>query len=156
VQAAALRLGIAPERALAAQTPQQKAELVTRIDRGDTLYLGDGVNDAPAFAAALCAGTPVIDRPVMPSRSAFFFVGQGLHPLGAALELSKQLHQTVRRVLALSLAYNVLAVGAGLLGLITPLRAAIFMPLSSLSLLLFTLTALREPRSFPHREALPT
>jgi Cu2+-exporting ATPase len=149
VHTTALKLDIAPEHALAAQTPEQKAAQVARIDHGDTLYLGDGVNDAPAFAAALCAGTVAIERPVMPSRSAFFFVGEGLQPLGQALKLARKLHRTVRRLLALSLAYNLAAVGAGLFGAITPLRAAIFMPLSSLSLLLFTLASLRERRHAP-------
>jgi P-type Cu2+ transporter len=142
----ALRLGLDKEHVLAAQTPADKAALVHDVDEKDTLFLGDGVNDAPAFAQALCAGTPAIDRPVMPSRSSFFFVGEGLSALSDALALSKKLHRVVRSILYVSIAYNVFAVGAGLLGLITPLRAALFMPLSSLSLLAFTLWSLREKR----------
>jgi Cu2+-exporting ATPase len=143
----ALRLGLGSDRVLAAQSPEDKARLVAGVDEGDTLFLGDGVNDAPAFAKALCAGTPAIDRPVMPSRSSFFFVGEGLSALSEALSLSRRLHQVVRSILFVSIAYNVVAVTAGLGGFITPLRAAVFMPLSSLSLLLFTLWALREKRA---------
>jgi Cu2+-exporting ATPase len=143
----ALRLGLGSDHVLAAQSPEDKARLVAGVDAQDTLFLGDGVNDAPAFAKALCAGTPAIDRPVMPSRSSFFFVGEGLSALSEALSLSRRLHQVVRSILFVSLAYNIVAVTAGLAGFITPLRAAVFMPLSSLSLLLFTLWALREKRA---------
>jgi Cu2+-exporting ATPase len=151
VRALAQRLGLDEDHALAAQRPEEKAALVAKVDAADTLFLGDGVNDAPAFANALVAGTPAIDRPVMPSRSGFFFVGDGLSALCEALELSRRLHQVVRSILLVSIAYNVVAVAAGLCGVITPLRAALFMPLSSLSLLAFTLWALRERRAPPAR-----
>jgi Cu2+-exporting ATPase len=146
VAALARRLGLEPSRARAAQTPGDKAAAVVALDRRDTLFVGDGVNDAPAFAEAFCAGTPAVDRPVMPSRAGFFFVGEGLGALAAALALSKELHRVVRRIVAASLAYNVVAVAAALCGLVTPLRAAVFMPLSSLSLLLFALLSLRGRR----------
>jgi P-type Cu2+ transporter len=143
-KALAARVGIAEANAKGALVPDAKAALVRALDARDTLYLGDGVNDAPAFAAALVSGTPAIDRPVMPSRSAFFFLGESLAPLTAALALAQRLHQVVRRLLAFSLAYNVLAVAAALAGLVTPLVAAVFMPLSSLSLLAYTAFALRD------------
>lgn len=152
VDALAARLGLPPERVLSTQSPEDKAALVQRLGSEGALFLGDGVNDARAFEAALCAGTPAIERPVMPSRSSFFFVGEGLAPLSAALDASRRLHAVVRRVLWGSLAYNALAVAFGLLGLITPLRAAIFMPASSLTLLLFTLVSLRaRPATAPPR-----
>ncbi len=49
-------------------------------------------------------------------------------------------------MLAISLAYNVVALATALAGHMSPVRAAIFMPLSSLSILLFTAAALR-PRA---------
>jgi len=146
VAALAQRLGIDASRTRAAQKPGDKAATVAAIDEEDTLFVGDGVNDAPAFAEAFCAGTPAVDRPVMPARAGFFFVGEGLTSLAAALALSRELHRVVRRIVAASLAYNVVAVIAALLGLVTPLRAAVFMPLSSISLLLFALLSLRARR----------
>jgi Cu2+-exporting ATPase len=146
VHALALALGVPVEHALGGQRPEQKAEAVRRIDRQDTLYLGDGVNDSLAFEAALCAGTPAIDRPVMPGKADFFLLGEGLAPLREALALSRKLRAVVRRTLALALAYNALAITTCLLGLMTPLRAAVAMPLSSLSLLLLTAYSLAPAR----------
>ncbi len=138
VQALARALELPAHRVLGAQRPQDKASAVEQLDRRDTLYLGDGVNDSLAFEQALCAGTPAIDRPVMPSRSDFFLVGEGLAPLRAALAVSARLRTTVRTVLGLAVAYNALAITTCLLGGMTPLRAAIAMPASSVVILLFT------------------
>jgi Cu2+-exporting ATPase len=144
VAAVAETLGLPPDRALPALSPDDKAAAVARIDREDTLFLGDGVNDSLAFARALVAGTPAIDRPVVPGKSDFFLVGDGIAALGDALALARRLRRVVRRNLAISIAYNVLTVAACFAGVMTPLRAAIFMPLSSLSILALTAASFSE------------
>ena len=141
VSALAARLGLEGARAHGALSPEEKAVRVERLGTG-VLYLGDGVNDAPAFAKALCAGTPAIERPVMPSRSDFFLVGAGLGPLRDALAAAARLRRVARRVLTLSLGYNLVAVAIALAGWMSPVKAAIFMPLSSLSLLMITVVSL--------------
>ncbi len=146
VQNLAHSLGIEPRHALGGLSPEGKALKVKELSDGDALYLGDGVNDALAFQAALAAGTPAIDRPVMPGKSDFFLVGEGLAPIQSALTEAKELRVVIRRVLSLSFAYNVLAIGCALLGVMSPLAAAISMPASTLTLLLFTVSSLR-PRN---------
>ncbi|HSP78342.1 MAG TPA: heavy metal translocating P-type ATPase metal-binding domain-containing protein, partial [Myxococcaceae bacterium] len=142
VRALAEALGVPASHALGGQRPEDKAAVVSRLDAADTLYLGDGVNDSLAFERALCAGTPAIDRPVLPGKSDFFLLGEGLSAIREALGLSLRLRQVVRRLLVLAGAYNALAVAVGLAGWMTPLRAALAMPVSSLSLILFTLASL--------------
>jgi P-type Cu2+ transporter len=143
VAALAARLGISPLRAHGGRTPQDKAADLAALGGADAMFIGDGANDALAFGQALCAGTVAIERPVLPGRSDFFIVGESLAPVRAALAAAQELRAVTRRVLAISLAYNVLALGTALAGHMTPLRAAIFMPLSSLSILLFTVASLR-------------
>jgi Cu2+-exporting ATPase len=143
VAALASTLGIRPERAMGDMSPDAKAAMVEKIDRRDTLYLGDGVNDALAFGKAFAAGTPAIDRPVMPSRSDFFLVGDGLKPIKAALTQTSRLRRVVQRLLLLSLAYNLLAVTTALAGKMSPLLAAVSMPASTLLLLALTAFSLR-------------
>ncbi|MBX7097609.1 MAG: heavy metal translocating P-type ATPase metal-binding domain-containing protein [Myxococcaceae bacterium] len=151
VSALADRLGLPPIHALGGLSPERKAEVVAQIDQRDTLYLGDGVNDALAFGAAYCAGTPAVDRPVLPARSDFFLLGEGLGGLRVAFEGARKLRATVQQLLGIALAYNVVAVSVGLAGGLTPLRAAVAMPLSTLSLLAFTLWRLGAQR----RERMP-
>jgi P-type Cu2+ transporter len=146
VRAMAEALDVPVEHTLGGQRPENKAEAVARIDQADTLYLGDGVNDSLAFERAFCAGTPAIDRPVLPGKSDFFLMGEGLSAIREALELSGRLRRVVRQVIGISLAYNGVTVAVSLAGLMTPLRAAVVMSLSSLSLILFTLVSLSARR----------
>jgi Cu2+-exporting ATPase len=143
VTALAGRLGLPVERAHGGHTPEQKAARLAALGGGDAMFVGDGANDALAFGQALCAGTVAIERPVLPGRSDFFIVGESLAPLRAALAAAQELRAVTRQVLGISLAYNVFALGAALAGHMSPVRAAVFMPLSSLSILLFTALALR-------------
>lgn len=157
VDALAQTLGLARERAEGGLSPEGKAARLEALGGSrDTLYVGDGVNDALAFDAALAAGTPAVDRPVMPGKSDFFLVGEGLSPIERALSESRRLQRVVRRILALSLAYNALAVTLSLLGVMSPVSAAISMPSSTLSLLLFTAASLRDrPSPSPSLAAAP-
>ena len=61
VAAAAERLGVEAERARGALDPEAKATLVEALDDGDTLMVGDGINDSLSFEAALCTATPAIE-----------------------------------------------------------------------------------------------
>ncbi|NMO21068.1 heavy metal translocating P-type ATPase [Pyxidicoccus fallax] len=142
-------LGIPTAHALGGQRPEDKAAAVTSLDAADTLYLGDGVNDSLAFERALCAGTPAIDRPVMPGKSDFFLLGEGLASIREALRLSLHLRAVVRRLLGLAIAYNVVAVTVCLAGWMTPLRAAVAMPATSLATVLFTVWSLSAARERP-------
>lgn len=135
-------LGLDPAKAFGGLTPAQKADKVDQLGAGHTLYLGDGVNDALAFERALAAGTPVVDRPVVPTRSDFFLVDGSVGSLHQALDAAHGLHQVVRQLITVSLSYNLLAISACLAGLVTPLVAAIAMPASTLSLLALTITKL--------------
>jgi len=139
------RLGFNPHRTFAAHSPEAKAARLRDLDHDDTLYLGDGVNDAPAFAAAYVAGTPAIDRPVMPSRSDFFLLGEGIEPLGALLDAARTLRRVVHRLLGVAIAYNLGAVAAALAGYVSPLVAAVVMPASTLTLVALTAAGLRRP-----------
>ncbi len=141
VDVAAAILNLPPDHALGGLTPEAKAARVLALDERDTLMVGDGLNDSPSFEAALCAATPAVDRPVLPGKADFFFLGDGIAAIRRSLQAARQLRRVVRDNLILAVAYNVAAVALCLAGLVTPVVAAIIMPLSSVSVV--TLTALR-------------
>jgi Cu2+-exporting ATPase len=114
-----------------------------------TLMVGDGLNDAAAFEAAACAGTPALDRPVMPSRADFFFTGTGAGAVRAVLETAHLLRRAVIANLWRAGAYNVAAVGLAIGGLMSPLLCAVLMPASSLALIATTALRLRPRREDP-------
>ena len=141
VDVAATELGVPAARAVGGLTPEAKAARVRTLDRRDTLMVGDGLNDSPSFEAALCAATPAVDRPVLPGKADFFFLGDGIAAIRRSLQAAHVLRRVVRDNLALAVAYNVAAVALCLAGLVTPVVAAIIMPVSSVAVV--SLTALR-------------
>jgi Cu2+-exporting ATPase len=146
VRTMAASLDIAPERAYGDLTPDGKRDLITSIDRDDTLMLGDGINDGPALSRALCSGTPAIDRPFVPARADFYFQTPGLAPVRLSLQLARSVRRVVKRALWFATLYNVFAVGLCYAGQMRPWLAAVLMPSSSLLVLAYTVHAL-SPRS---------
>ncbi len=142
VAAVAEASGIPAERAIAEHGAEQKAAWIRARDRGDTLMVGDGINDSLVVSEAHCSGTPAIDRPFMAARSDFYFVTPGLGPIRLALEASRTLARVVRRNLAIAVAYNALTVGLAYTGRMSPVLCAILMPLSSLTVIAFTAASL--------------
>ncbi|MBL8895976.1 MAG: heavy metal translocating P-type ATPase [Planctomycetes bacterium] len=138
VAEACARLGLDASLAEGELSPEQKAERIRSLDREDTLMVGDGLNDAPAFDAAWCSATPAIDRPQLPGRADFYFLGGGIAAVRRALIAARELDRTTRRALRFALIYNASAVLGCLLGWIGPLGAAVLMPVSSLALVLWT------------------
>jgi P-type Cu2+ transporter len=146
VDAAAEASGISVERSVGEQTPDAKARFLDAHDRGDTLFVGDGVNDATALDRAHVSGTPAVDRPYVPARADFFFTTPGLAPIRLALRSARALAQVVRADLAIALGYNVIAISLALAGWMSPLLCAILMPASSLTTIAATVATL-SPRS---------
>jgi len=142
VQAVAAAIGLAGDRAEGGLSPEAKAARVRALDRHNTLMVGDGINDAPAFAAAFCTATPAVDRPQLPARADFYFLGDGISAVRRALEAASAWRRVVWANLAFALAYNVLALGLSFAGLVTPLLAALLMPASSLTVVGHTIVRL--------------
>jgi len=147
VRALAEGCGIELSHAKGERGPKEKEAFLREIDRADTLMIGDGINDSLVVAAAHTSGTPAIDRPFMAARSDFYFVTPGLRPIRLALEASRRLHEVIRRNLTIAIAYNLVAISLAYAGLMSPLLATIFMPISSISILLATIASLSGRRA---------
>lgn len=148
VDRAAAALGLPADRAEGDLDPEAKAARVRALDRRDTLMVGDGLNDSPSFAAAWCAATPAVDRPVLPGKADFFFLGDGIAAIGRSLFEARRLRRIVRDNLVIAIAYNLVAVGCCAAGLVTPVAAAIFMPASSVAVVTVTAVRVSKGRSW--------
>ena len=138
---------LARARARGGLSPHDKAEVVAALDAHDTMMVGDGLNDAPAFAAAYCAGTPAMDRPVLPARADFCFRSADAGAVLALREVAEQHGRVVRGNLLLALTYNAVVLTLAFSGAITPLVCAISMPISSVALVLHTSLRMQRRRN---------
>lgn len=125
-------LGLPINQAHGGLSPEDKATAVRALDRQDTLYLGDGANDSLAFDAALVTGTPVVDRSLLESKADFYTLGSGLGFLNGLLDAAAARSAAVRAAFAFALIYNLTTVAFSIGGKMSPLLAAILMPLSSI------------------------
>lgn len=128
-------LHIPPSNWHAEMTPAEKAARVAALDPKHTLYLGDGANDSLAFAEALCTGSPVTGRNFLEHKADFYFLGNSLRFLPDLLDAARRRRRAVRRVFAFAMAYNIATIVISLTGHMSPLLAAVLMPLSSLATL---------------------
>ncbi len=143
---AARLLGVDAQRAHGEMSPEDKAAAVRALDRGDVLMVGDGLNDAPAFAAAFCAGTPAMDRPVLPARADFCFRGAQAGAVQSLFRVADLHARVVRTNLSMALVYNGTTLVVCALAAMTPVLCAVLMPISSLALVLHTAVRLGRAR----------
>lgn len=109
------------------------ARLRTLAEAGHkTIMVGDGLNDAPALAAAYVSMAPSSALDVGRNAADFVFTRDNLEAVPFALSIAKRSRQLIRVNFALAVLYNAIALPFAIAGFVTPLAAALAMSGSSL------------------------
>jgi Cu2+-exporting ATPase len=136
--AAALGIG----KWLADVKPAEKIAFIEALKRQGrrVLMVGDGLNDAPALAAATVSLSPIAAADVTQAQADAVFLGERLKPVLDALVVARRARALMKENLLFAAIYNMIAVPVAIAGAVTPLIAALAMSGSSM---MVTLNALR-------------
>jgi len=129
------QVGLSSLNYQAACTPQHKADWIHQNAAKSALMIGDGANDRLAFDAAICRGTPVVDRSILQSTADFFFFGRSLQCIPLLIQTAARRQYIAKLIFTFAVLYNMVTLTICLMGNMHPLAAAILMPLSSIATL---------------------
>ena len=127
---------------LADVKPAEKIAFIDALKRQGhrVLMVGDGLNDAPALAAAHVSLSPIAAADVTQAQADAVFLGERLKAVLVAITVAHRARGLMKQNLWFAAIYNMIAVPIAIAGAITPLIAALAMSGSSL---IVTLNALR-------------
>ena len=133
-------LDIDAQRARGALLPEDKAAIIAATS-GSTMFAGDGANDAPALRAAT-VGVALRGGIQSILESAHVFITRGgIENLPTLTLIAQRYRLVARGLVSLGLFYNAVGIILAFMGFISPLLAAIAMPIFSSILLMISYNA---------------
>ena len=144
------RLGIDDVRAQV--LPEEKAELIAalRSPAGRVAMVGDGVNDAPALAAADLGIAMGSGTDVAMHAAGVTLMRPDPRLVPAAIDISRRTYAKIRQNLFWAFVYNVVGIPLAALGILSPVIAGAAMALSSVSVVGNTLLLKRWKPEIAH------
>ncbi len=132
-QAIAEQVGISEVRAEVFPEGKVDAVVALRSQSHRVVFAGDGLNDAPALAAADVGIAMGTGTDVALAAADVNLLGGTLTSVADALELARRTYRIIRQNLFWAFAYNVVMIPLAVLGVLDPMWAAAAMALSSVS-----------------------
>ncbi|MEJ7930262.1 heavy metal translocating P-type ATPase [Ramlibacter sp. AN1015] len=136
-QAMASRLGLRPGEVMAQVLPGDKSAKVAQLRAGGHVVamVGDGVNDAPALAAADVGLAMATGTDVAMHAAGITLMRGDVRLVAAALDISDRTVRKIRQNLFWAFVYNVAGIPLAALGYLSPVVAGAAMALSSVSVM---------------------
>jgi Cu+-exporting ATPase len=145
-QAVAAEVGI--ERVMAEVMPEGKVHEFERLQRAgrSVIFVGDGLNDAPALALAEVGIVIGGGTDVAAAAADVNLLGGSIGSVADALELARRTYRVIAQNLFWAFAYNVVMIPLAVFGVLDPMWAAAAMATSSVTVVLNALRLRRFER----------
>lgn len=116
------------------KTPIEKFEILEDLKHKSqgVLMVGDGLNDAPVLAGADVSIAPGTAIDIAQNTADIIFMGDNFMPVYEAYKTAQAMKKLVKQNFSLAVLYNLIAIPLAVLGMVTPLVAALAMSGSSL------------------------
>jgi Cu+-exporting ATPase len=152
-RAVAEAVGIDPENVMAGVLPDEKADAVEQIqsDGSRAMMVGDGVNDAPALAAAYVGCAIGSGTDVAIEAAEVTLMRDDPLDVIKAVRVSEATLSKIKQNLVWALGYNTAMIPLASLGLLQPVLAAAAMAVSSVSVLTNSLLFRRYAPDYDYR-----
>ncbi|MEE9554978.1 MAG: heavy metal translocating P-type ATPase metal-binding domain-containing protein [candidate division Zixibacteria bacterium] len=127
-------------RMLFNQSPHDKLEFVKQLQSGGdrVAMLGDGLNDAGSLKQSDIGIAVTVDTSSFSPASDAILDSNSLHVFDKLVLLSIKCLRVIKISFGISFLYNIIGLSFAVSGTISPLLCAVLMPLSSVSVVLFT------------------
>lgn len=121
------------------QKPEQKLQFIENLQKQgkNVMMVGDGLNDAGALAQSNVGVAISEDVNIFSPACDGILDASKFNKIGNYLKISKKAISTIKMSFALSLMYNVVGLTFAVMGKLSPLVAAIIMPLSTATIISF-------------------
>jgi Cu+-exporting ATPase len=122
------------------QSPQDKLEYIRTLQQQGhkVIMVGDGLNDAGALAQADAGISVAEDISAFTPGSDGILSGAAFGKLPELVRFSRSSMRVIRNCFFVSFGYNLTGLAFAVTGYLTPLVGAVLMPLSSVSVVIFT------------------
>ena len=121
------------------QKPEDKWNYINRLQKNgeDVLMLGDGLNDAGALVKSNTGIAVTEDITSFTPASDAILDADRISDLDSFLQFSQTSRKIIYLSFVISFLYNIIGMGFAVFGKLTPIIAAVLMPVSSISVVIF-------------------
>ncbi len=133
----AKKLEVSPENVLSDMSPEDKEQFLE--NHPGSVMVGDGANDLLALSKGHVSVAVKGSLEVSLKVADVYMTKEGVVGVAELLTVARSTINLIKRNLGFSLIYNVIGITAALLGYVSPVVAAILMPVSSLIVIFSTL-----------------